>query len=70
MNFKMMQQTKLNEVNRKRRKFKVRCKFCGKEQLIIITGHPVGKTKRCVYCGRIFCIHKNPLNSFIIREIK
>ena len=52
------------------RKFLVRCKHCGCEQLMEIRDfYPVGKWKKCVYCSKYFLIHKDIYNSQIIKEI-
>ena len=47
----------------------VSCPNCGNRQKIEVDGHPVGKYTKCVFCGKNYCIHKNPSYSQIIKDL-
>lgn len=44
----------------------VRCPRCQHDMLYRPTGHVVGKSKRCVYCGMTFSVHGNQERTRIV----
>ena len=50
--------------------FLLKCSSCGNTMKYQPKGGSViGKKKRCVYCGKTFTVHSNPLKSSIVKEI-
>jgi len=50
--------------------FRVRCSFCGKEQLYQPrTEMLAGLKKKCIKCEKSFVVHKSLQNSQIIKEV-
>jgi hypothetical protein len=54
----------------KKRRFIVRCPKCHLKQQVEIEGYPIGYFRKCSFCGKNFCIHKNPQNSNLVKEVK
>jgi len=48
-----------------------RCPRCHNQMKVEPRGRfPIGKKKKCVYCGHIFSIHLGGTNTQIVKEIK
>ena len=48
----------------------VKCPKCNNRMKVQVIGLPVGKTKRCVYCGKSFTIRKQNGEDRIIKRIR
>lgn len=50
-------------------RYLVKCPFCKKDMKVEVEGMPVHKNKKCVYCGRGFCLHRSPQDSNIVKDL-
>jgi len=52
-----------------KRIYLVKCPHCGREQKFETEGYPVNKYKKCINCEKVFCVHRNPLDTAIVKEL-